>query len=55
MGFQEKAKLALRMVTLLRPDDVATMTEILNNEKSSPDERLKVAADTFRLPVQDSR
>jgi len=54
MGLEEKVRLALRMVTLIKPDDVATLADLLNNLESVPEDRLKIAADTFRLTVQDS-
>jgi len=46
----ERAKLALRMVTQIQPEDVSKVCAYLG-KSNSPDETLKMAVKTFNLPV----
>lgn len=51
-GLMEKVRLALRMVTLINPEDVASVSAVI--EKGGvPAEHLHAAVQTFRLPVTD--
>lgn len=51
-GLQEKARLALRMVTLIDPEDAPAVAKLINTQEV-PEDRLKMAVETFRLPIDN--